>query len=766
MLRCSNARLGLLVALLLISSAVRALAGHYALAYWREWGYNENSGNHSIHVFVWNESGAPVPNVQVYTSWGVLQGTTNSDGYCQIAQYVDADRDVKLQDGIGSTSDISPKFSTARYPDWGHYSHEVGFLYKSSAGNPGTFDMTAPCGPANERGGTANDAPHTASLIYNAINCQDRNSDAFTLDSWSGSFSQTFVVPAGTDRIAGVQFHGTIGGNTPFTWSVSVHEGGPTGPTIFSKTLPHDFYPFRTFLSFGVNSCPVTPGQTYAVKFSRPGGMNAYTVANVYPNGQFYRDTTAVGTRDLEAFVLGMSYGGGVTPTVTPTPTHTLTRTPTRTPTLALPDLDGDGVPDVFEGNPPTANQSHRLLPDSDADGLRDGTEDRNANGIRDAGETGTRLRDSDGDQVWDGVEVLLLSTDPLNPAQPSSVTDLDGDGLPAPYDFFDTLPDADGDRYSDGYEAVAVNPSAWYDIRLMPTLGDVNKDQTITNVDALVVQSLFLGMIDASAPVFQGNGFTNADASVDGYITNVDGLILQSYFLSLLSTIPLPGPPITPGPATATPTATSPGAATATPTPTASPTRTATPGAVILSVPFETFNVVNWGIGHDLWLPYFDPAISNSWMWPKHDGGSWAQLYWERGTQSRSGYSFELRVQGTPEIRGNGAEWWFRGATALPTNRDLVVEVWTTCTRISANEYTDIVVAWSPGNDNVELIQDYDRVSRRANVGGWALHTLAFRSHSNPAEGDRIGLLFATASTVQPFVSAFFDDLVIRSAN
>lgn len=741
--------------------APSALAGHYTLAYWREWGKHENSGNHSIHVHVWNENGDPMPGVQVYTSWGVLQGTTDSTGYCQIAQYTSADRDVTLRDAQNSTSDVSPKFSTARWPEWGHYSHEVGFLYKSSASNPGTFDLNEPCGGVNVRDSNAVDAPHTDSLIYHSILCANRETDAFALDTWSGSFAQTFLVPPGVNRLAGVQFQGTIGGNNTLTWSVAIHEGSPAGPVIFTKILPRMVFPFRTFLPFGVNECPVTPGQTYAARFYRSGGMNTYTVANVYGNGTFYRDGVAVANRDLVGFVLGLSYDSG---TPTSTPTNTLPPTPTFTPSntpTPLPDLDGDGVPDIIEGYPPSASQSNRLLPDSDADGLKDGQEDVNANGVRDPGETGTRQRDSDGDFAWDGIERNVLGTNPLDPHQPGGYTDLDGDGLPSSHDFFDYTPDVDMDRYTDGYEAAMLGLAAALEPSLKPSLADVNKDGAISNVDALVMQSLFLGLTTHEAPVFQGNGFFNSDPSTDGYITNVDALITQSFFLGLLTTLPIVGPPITPGPATATPTATNTIPATATPT--ATPT---TAGQIIHVVPFEVFNVLDWGIGHDLWLPYYNPNRSDSWMWPRNDGGNWAPLYWERGTQSRSGYSFELRIQTSAEIRGNGAEWWFRGPTALPSNRQMVVEVWSHCTRQTPQEYTDLVVAWSPGNDTVAIIQDYDRVSRRANQGGWALHTLNFLSHHNPAEGDRIALLFAAASTTQPSISGFFDDLVIRTVD
>ncbi|MDH4382869.1 MAG: hypothetical protein QE509_13405 [Gammaproteobacteria bacterium] len=115
-------------------------------------------------------------------------------------------------------------------------------------------------------------------------------------------------------------------------------------------------------------------------------------------------------------------------------------------------DQDGDGLPDRFEtGTCPSATDA-----DSDDDGITDGVEDANANGLVDAGETAPCEADTDGDGVSDGVEKSVTSgvadpdgsgpltgTDPLlftPDADPASQTD-------------PTLADTDGDGYSDGQE-------------------------------------------------------------------------------------------------------------------------------------------------------------------------------------------------------------------------------------------------------------------------------------------------------------------------
>lgn len=231
---------------------------------------------------------------------------------------------------------------------------------------------------------------------------------------------------------------------------------------------------------------------------------------------------------NVEVFDDGPAGSMTPTPTGTPTTTPTLTRAP-------VPDADNDAVPDSVEGFPPVAGQTNRHLPDSDGDGLTDGREDTNANGLRDTGETSPRALDSDGDLFQDGVEALLGSdaNDPNLPPLP--YVDADADGLPALLDFSESNPDVDGDRFADGYESQAISHGAANNPLLVPTLGDVNGDLALSNVDALITQSVFLWLTPPLAP-----GAGHADPSRDGQITNIDALLLQSFFLEIVSLLPL----------------------------------------------------------------------------------------------------------------------------------------------------------------------------------------------------------------------------------
>jgi uncharacterized repeat protein (TIGR01451 family)/MYXO-CTERM domain-containing protein len=149
------------------------------------------------------------------------------------------------------------------------------------------------------------------------------------------------------------------------------------------------------------------------------------------------------------------------------------------------PDSDDDGLPDGTEmgkdcGNPATDNSKHLCTPDADmgltktspvdADtdngGVKDGSEDKNLNGKVDAGETNPtsgqgaddiQNTDSDSDGLSDGLE-LTLGSDPndadtdddgvVDGQEPNPSLDMDGDGLT---DVLDV--DSDNDGLYDGTE-------------------------------------------------------------------------------------------------------------------------------------------------------------------------------------------------------------------------------------------------------------------------------------------------------------------------
>ena len=92
------------------------------------------------------------------------------------------------------------------------------------------------------------------------------------------------------------------------------------------------------------------------------------------------------------------------------------------------PDTDGDGLTDGTEVN--GENATDPLDSDSDDDGLSDGEEDKNASGSVNDGETDPNDPDTDDGGVNDGDEVNLNGTDPLDGTDDIADINAEGNGI------------------------------------------------------------------------------------------------------------------------------------------------------------------------------------------------------------------------------------------------------------------------------------------------------------------------------------------------
>lgn len=145
-------------------------------------------------------------------------------------------------------------------------------------------------------------------------------------------------------------------------------------------------------------------------------------------------------------------------------------------------------------------------------------------------------LTDSDGDGVLDGIDTLLFGAPGICALlDPGDVTDTDGDRLPALLDPDDTNPDTDGDGVADGYEALRCQPQAVVDSGLRPPIGDVNCDGVVSNLDALYIQTYFMGLREGDAALY-----AQGDLDLDGAISNQDALIAHAWFMRIVRLLPL----------------------------------------------------------------------------------------------------------------------------------------------------------------------------------------------------------------------------------
>jgi hypothetical protein len=197
-------------------------------------------------------------------------------------------------------------------------------------------------------------------------------------------------------------------------------------------------------------------------------------------------------------------------------------------------DLDEDGVPDLLEARHPSTDQTNIYLADSDGDGLSDGVEDADRDGSWDSGsETNPRSRDTDGDHYEDGIE-SRMSADPLDPGvPPAPFEDADGDALPDSLDPNDSEMDTDGDRISDCCEFVLLGDGAAEDNQIMPSLGDVNDDQTIDNADAQGTLLFFAYRVEG---YFEPD---HSDVNRDAAIDNADAQFTLNYFAAIQPYLP-----------------------------------------------------------------------------------------------------------------------------------------------------------------------------------------------------------------------------------
>ncbi len=139
-------------------------------------------------------------------------------------------------------------------------------------------------------------------------------------------------------------------------------------------------------------------------------------------------------------------------------------------------DSDADGLPDLIEKQTCT----DPVDADTDDDGISDGAEDANQNGILDSGETDPCDPDSDGDGIQDGTELGFTLSD----IGPDTDTYLFQPDL-NPSTTTDPLnPDTDGDGLTDGQED--KNRNGWMDAgerdpEIIDTMFDAGSAQ-ITN--------------------------------------------------------------------------------------------------------------------------------------------------------------------------------------------------------------------------------------------------------------------------------------------
>ncbi|MBT9559466.1 MAG: hypothetical protein IV100_25780, partial [Myxococcales bacterium] len=184
-----------------------------------------------------------------------------------------------------------------------------------------------------------------------------------------------------------------------------------------------------------------------------------------------------------------------------------------------LADTDGDGLDDGFEvatcyGPNGACDPTDALLADTDGDGLSDGDEDVDADGEVADDETNPVVADTDGDGANDGVETTC-GTDPLRSDDEPMDADANGvcDGAEQ---------DTDKDGIPDGVEALCGTlPNSAASVPAISTLGDTDDDGTIDCADTDDDQD---GVKDADELQCSSNPLSAAETPTAEQIADTDG--------------------------------------------------------------------------------------------------------------------------------------------------------------------------------------------------------------------------------------------------
>jgi hypothetical protein len=198
--------------------------------------------------------------------------------------------------------------SVERPPSWGHYSFEIGFLFKQDATNAGWFD-TNYFGTVNASGGDPClhlSAPHTRSLAYYSTAASNYCSDQHALGNWADFHGQTFVATG--NRVIALKAYLAAGFGVAHYWTAQILEGGPNGAALGpprSTRVHLDAEYYQLLITWAANEVPVVPGRTYFLKISRSGGINAWLLnRNNYTGGNYFEGAASVPGAELMGLVV------------------------------------------------------------------------------------------------------------------------------------------------------------------------------------------------------------------------------------------------------------------------------------------------------------------------------------------------------------------------------------------------------------------------------------------------------------------------------
>lgn len=318
-------RTTMLLVFALVPAATVIADSRWMLIYYRQYGNQLNANNRTIENHCFNENGSKAAGVGVTnlsnSGWAIF-GVTDYAGWNRLNP-LDPNNcayDIRIYDPSTPT-DQSPNFNWQNtQPPWPEYYSYITWWMKVSddsrvEAHPQTpayhYDLVDGLNQASGFGGSC--------IPTGWAEAPGANSDYRELPDggWATYQAQTFVVPAGINRIVGASAFLTRSGDPPgpkFTYRATIRQGGPTGTQIGPATTSREVYSgeFKEVaVCWPLDGVPVTAGQTYALHLEATDGQgfNVYrTRDDNYPNGSLWHGGMHVSDHDMVAVVVGVGY--------------------------------------------------------------------------------------------------------------------------------------------------------------------------------------------------------------------------------------------------------------------------------------------------------------------------------------------------------------------------------------------------------------------------------------------------------------------------
>lgn len=301
----------------------------WKLIYLRQIGNYVNGGAFTIENHAALEDGSKAAGFGLTNQFNLntnVWGQFDINGYNRILPNAFGARDVRIFDGSTPT-DQTPNLYHADPNGTARYSFETHWM-KFTEPSRVTAHPAFPVYHYDKVSGLANSQ---------YVPPQGYLSDDFTQVTWTEPFFQTFVVPAGINRL--ITAKAWMLHAQPTRYILSIHEdnGGAVntwsqvGAALTSREFhPTEFTPVT--VNWGLQGMPVTPGGRYAIKV-RPSlccGTEFYaTKADNYPHGHLSmmvnNQLVEIPGRDMLAVITGVGYDLVVDPATILLSTSTLT---------------------------------------------------------------------------------------------------------------------------------------------------------------------------------------------------------------------------------------------------------------------------------------------------------------------------------------------------------------------------------------------------------------------------------------------------------